>query len=482
MKIGLMCLFLVVSAQGLAQHPDRSAPPEPGPPAPLALPPIQHLRLSNGMDVVLMEKHNVPLIHVTLVVRAGSVMDPEDKAGVASMTASLLSGGAGLRDALELSDAIEYLGASLSAAAGNHTSAVSLFTPVARLDSALVLMADVVLRPLFPASELQREKRQRLTTLIQWRDDPRSVASVLFYRQLYGEDHPYGRTSIGDERSIMATTTADLRKFHDSFYRPNNAGLMIVGDITASSLLPMLETLFGGWRSRPIPDCSLPSADQLKERKILLVDRPGSAQTRILLGQIGAARRTDDYYSLTVLNTVLGGSFASRLNSNLREEHGYSYGAGSRFDFRPQPGPFLAAASVQSEVTDSALVEFLNELNAIREPVPEDELARAKNYVALRYPAAFQTVTDIAEQLDDLFVYGLPDDFFNTYGVSIFSVTADDVRRAAHKYIDPEHLLIVLVGDRAVIEDGVKALDMGPVENLTIEDVLGPVPDPGALD
>ncbi|MGB2959379.1 MAG: pitrilysin family protein [Bacteroidota bacterium] len=482
MKIGLILFFLVLGVPGLAQQPDRSTPPEPGPPASLTLPAVQHLCLSNGLVVMLMEKHDVPLVHVKLVVRSGAVMDPEGRAGVASMTASLLTGGAGFRDALQLSDAIEYLGASLSAAAGNHTSAVSLFTPLARFDSALVLMADVVLRPSFPASELQREQKQRLTTLIQWRDNPRSVASVLFHRQLYGEDHQYGRASVGDEQSITATTTDDVRRFHDSFYRPNNAGLIVVGDVTAASLLPKLEMLFGEWQKRPVPDHSLPPTTQVTGRKVLLVDRPGSAQTRIQIGQIGAARLTEDYYSLTVLNTILGGSFASRLNNNLREEHGYSYGAGSRFDFRPLPGPFFAAASVQSDVTDSALVEFLNELDAIREPVPEDELARAKNYVALRFPAGFQSVTDIVNQLDDLFVYGLPDDYFNTYTSRISSVTGDDVHRAAKRYIDPEHLLIVLVGDRKVIESGVKALDIGPVESLTIEDVLGPLPDLGVLD
>jgi predicted Zn-dependent peptidase len=412
-----------------------------------------------------------------LILHAGAMMDPPGKAGAASMTASLLTGGAGSRDALELSDAIEYLGASLSGVAGNHTSAISLFTPRARLDSALRLMADVVLRPLFPTTELCREKQQRLTTLIQWRDDPRAIASVLLHRELYGPDHPYGRTSFGDEQGIVGMTTDDLRRFHQSFYRPNNAGLIVVGDITADSLLPKLEAVFGGWQEELIPESSPSSEGRGGRRRVLLVDRPGSAQTRIQIGQIGAARLTEDYYSLTVLNTILGGSFTSRLNRNLREEHGYTYGAGSRFDFRPLPGPFYAAASVQSDATDSALVEFLNELTAIGGPVPEDELARAKNYVALRFPAGFQSVTNIANQLDDLLVYDLPDDYFNAYAPRILSVTADDVHRAANAYIDPDRLLIVLVGDGARIEESVRALNIGPVENLTIEDVLGPLPD-----
>jgi zinc protease len=200
------------------------------------------------------------------------------------------------------------------------------------------------------------------------------------------------------------------------------------------------------------------------------------------MGHIGAARSTDDYYTLTVLNTVLGGSFASRLNRNLREEHGYTYGAGSRFDFRPLPGPFYAAASVQSDATDSALVEFLKELHAIQDLVPEEELARAKNYTALRFPADFQSVARTANQLDDLLVYELSDDYFNTYAPRILLVTAGDVQRAANAYIDPDRLLIVLVGDRARIEGGVEALEIGTLENLTIEDVFGPVPQLEAID
>ncbi|MCK5573863.1 MAG: insulinase family protein [Bacteroidetes bacterium] len=473
----LLLLLLFVVHPGRAQQPDRSAPPKPGPPPSLELPPIHHLQLSNGLEVMLMEKHDIPLIQMRLVIRAGAIMDPEGKTGVASMVAALLTSGAGSRDALQLADAIDYLGATLSASAGNHTSAVSLFTPRDMLDSALVLMADVVLRPVFPGQELQREKKQRLTTLLQWRDSPSSIASVLSYRQLYGEDHPYGRVRQGDEQGIRATTRDDLKRFHETYYRPNIGCLIVVGNITPDELQPKLERGLGPWERRSVPEVSLPPIAQVRGRNVLLVDRPGAAQTSIRIARIGAERLTVDYYAIMVLNTILGGSFTSRLNSNLREEHGYTYGARSYFGFAPLPGPFLAMADVQTDVTDKALAEFMKELNAVHEPVPDDELARGKNYLALRFPAGFQSAGQIAGQLDDLFVYGLPDEYFNAYTAEILAVDHDDVRRVADEYIDTENILIILVGDRKEVEKGVQVLGLGPVENLTIEDVLGKAPD-----
>jgi predicted Zn-dependent peptidase len=238
----------------------------------------------------------------------------------------------------------------------------------------------------------------------------------------------------------------------------------------------MLEKVFGRWKARPVRVPEGAAAPQVKGREIVLVDKPGAAQTEIRIGRIGAARLTPDYFPLIVLNTVLGGSFTSRLNTNLREQHGYSYGAGSRFDLRPLPGSFLASAAVQTAVTDSALAEFMNELRGIREPVPADELERSRNYVALGYPGDFQTVGQLAAQLGELVIYGLPDDTFNTYIGRILAVSQRDVQNVARKYIDPENLAIILVGDRKQIEAGVTGLNLGPIRHLTIEDVLGKPP------
>jgi predicted Zn-dependent peptidase len=466
----------VQARQTGGQGPDRSKPPELGPPPSLRLPMVQHLKLSNGLPVVLMEKHDLPLVQMELVVFAGSAMDPAGKNGLASLASTMMEEGAGKRNALELADAIDFLGASINASSGQHTSGVSLHTPLSKLDSALGLFADIALHPTFPKEELERHRKEILTTLAEWHDEPRAIASVLFNRSLFGEKHPYGLPTIGNEQSIRAFTAEDLEQFHARYYHPNNAALIVVGDVTPKTILNKLEKLFAQWKAAPIPKSSWTPVDQVKQRKIWLVDKPGAAQSVIRIGRIGAQRVSDDYYALLVLNTILGGSFTSRLNQNLREQHGYSYGAGSSFDFRPMPGPFFAGASVQTDVTDKALSEFMKELANIMQPVTDEELKRAKNYLALGYPGNFQSVAQLADQLAEMVIYKLPDMYVNEYTKNILAVTKDDLNRVSKKYLDPEKVNIVIVGDRQKTEQGVAALSIAPIQDLTIDDVLGKAP------
>ncbi len=470
-----LVLLVLVGGAALAQQPDRSAPPKLGPPPVLRLHEIQHLKLANGLPVLLYEKHTVPLVQINLVVRTGAVDDPPGKPGLASMTAAMLMEGAGARDALALADAVDYLGAVLSTGAGYHTTGVSLNTPVARLDSALALMADVALRPTFPSAELERKRTERLTGLLQWRDQPPVLASVMFNRLVY-DGHPYGTPVIGTEQSLRSLTPEDLRDYHARHFGANAAALIVAGDVTARSVLPKLEAAFGHWRPVKIVFPPLTPITQVAARKVVLVDKPGAAQSEIRIGDVGVPRRTDDYYPIVVLNTILGGSFTSRLNENLRETHGYTYGASSRFDFRTLAGPFVAGAGVQTAVTDSSLIQFLKELRGILTPVPALDLDRARNYVALGYPGDFQTNGQIASQMEDLFIYDLPDDTFNHYIDRILAVSADDVNRVARKYIDPDRMVIVVVGDKSQVEQRIAALNLGPVTVLTVDDVLGKAP------
>lgn len=469
-------LALLVAWTSVAQQTDRAKQPALDPPPVLKLPVVQHLKLSNGLKVVLMEKHDVPLVQMELIVMAGSVNDPLEQGGLASMTSALMDEGVVGRTSLQLADAIDYLGASISPSMGFHTSGVSVHTPLSKLDSALALAADIALRPTFPAEELERQRKQRLTTLIQWHDDARSIVSALYDKLLFGEAHPYGRPAIGSEKAIRSFQPSDLEKFHSTYYSPSNATIVVVGDVTASSILPKLEKQFGKWKARSVVPPKWPTAHQVEERKIYLVDKPGAAQSEIRIGRLGVSRLTEDFYALEVLNTILGGSFTSRLNQNLREQHGYSYGASSSFAFRPLQGPFTARAAVQTDVTDKALTEFMKELENIMLPVSDEELTRAKNYLALGYPGNFESVAQVAGQLIDLTIYNLPDSYFNSYIQKVFAVSKDDVLRAAKKYLDPEKVNIVIVGDRAKVEAGVKALEVAPVQFFTIEDVLGPVP------
>ncbi len=455
------------------QAADRSRPPAIGAAPQLRPPAVTKETLSNGLPVWLIETHEVPLVQVNVVLRAGAGEDPPVKAGVASMVAAMLDEGAGGKTALELADAIEYLGASVTTTSSFDAASVRLNTPVAHFQEALALLADVSLRPGFLEADLNRLRQERLTALLQARDDPSSIANMSFTRLVFGSAHRYGLPTAGTETTLKAMTVADLKAFHSAYYLPSNAVLVVVGDVKAADAMPALEKQFGGWKSTSAPHhATVPSAPALQKRQIYIVDKPGAAQSQIRIGGPGVPRSTPDYFPLLVLNTILGGSFTSRLNQNLREEHGYAYGAGSDFDMRLAPGPFLAAAGVQTDKTAASLTEFFKELDAIRRPVSADELSRAKNYIALSFPGEFETSSDLARRLEELIVYGLPEDYFQKYVADVQSVTIDAVQKAAMKYIAPDRFIVVIAGDRAAIEPGIRALNLAPVASMTVDEAL----------
>ena len=467
--------LLFLAAGGLAQPPDRAQVPRPGDPPVLRLPEVQKRALSNGLPVWIVEQHEVPVVQVSLVVTAGGSADPADRPGLASMTAAMLDEGAGSRSALEIADAIDYLGASLATSGAFDASAVRLWVPVARLADALPVMADVATRPTFPAEELERLRKERLTSMLQARDDPAQVAGLAFPRLVFGP-HRYGTSLQGTPESVAAFAVDDLKTFYGAHYRPDRCTLVVVGDVKPDDALRLLESAFGGWKpegaAAPLP--ALKDGVPAKTRQVFLIDKPGAPQSQIVIGGVGVARSTPDYFPLQVLNTLLGGSFTSRLNQNLREEHGYTYGAGSAFDMRLAAGPFLARAGVQTEVTAEALTEFFKELTGVLEPVPPDELSRAKNYVALGFPGEFETTGDIAARLEELVVYRLPEGYFSGYVGRIQAVTAADVQRVAQRYITPGRFAVVVVGDRKTIEAPVRAMKLGPVTVMSVEEALGP--------
>ena len=479
-RLGLAwVLASIASVILVAQAPDRGKAPRLGAPPTLQLPAIQKRQLSNGLAVWMVELHEVPVAQVNLVVSSGASDDPRGKFGVTSLMTAMLEEGAGARSSLEISDAVDFLGADLGAGSSFDSSAVRLHVPVARLADALPIMADVALRPTFPAEELERLRQQRLTALLQARDDPGTIAAQALPRVLYGPAHRYGTGTAGTAETIGAITVADLRMQYAALFHPANSALVVVGDIVPDRLMPLLEAQFGSWRSAASAAGAAPPAGaQPTRREVTIVDKPGAAQTQVRIGWVGVARSTPDYFPIQVMNTILGGSFTSRLHMNLREKHGYAYGATSAFDMRMTPGPFAAAAGVQTDKTSEALKEFFNELNAIRQPVPADELSRAKNYISLRFPSGFESTTDISRRLEDAVVYRLPDDYFSTYVSNIGAVTAADVQRVAMKYIQPDRFAVVVVGDRKVIEPAIRALNLGAIKSLGIDDVFGPAPPP----
>jgi predicted Zn-dependent peptidase len=451
----------------------RARPPRLGAPPAVRLPPAAERRLSNGLRLVVVEHHELPLADFALVVPAGSEADPAGREGLATLTAALLDEGTATRTALQVADQASFLGVTLGTGAGWDASQVVLHAPVAQLDSALALMADVVTRPSLPVREFERLRRERLTGLLQLRDQAPAVADRAFARQVFGAAHPYGRPAGGTEASTRALTRADVQRFYATHWRPNHATLVVVGDVRPDDVAARLERAFAGWRPAAVPAPVAPAAPPARATAVYLVDKPGAPQSSVRIGLPGVARTTPDYFPLLVLNTVLGGSFTSRLNQNLREVRGYTYGAGSRFQTRRAAGPFVASAEVTGAKTDSALVEFMKELRAIADTVPAAELERAKQYLVLQLPGDFETTGDIAGQLIPVVTYGLPLDYYNTYAARVAAVTQADVQRVARQYLDPRRLAVVVVGDRRSVEAGVRALNLGPVTTARVEDVLG---------
>jgi len=470
----LALAMLALAASAFAQAPDRSKPPALGPAPSLKLPAIQKQKLSNGLAVWIVEHHEVPLAQINMIVRSGSAADPIGKYGVGSLTAAMLDEGAGTRSSLQLADDLEFLAANLSTTSSFDYSAVRMSVPVSKLGDALPLMADVALRPTFPANELDRLRKERLTALLQARDNPAQLIQLAFPRIVYGETHRYGTSANGLPPAIEAFTVADLQAFYRAHYRPDNATLIVVGDVTPGSIMPMLEKSFGAWKSEGMAAlvAAVPTAPQLKSRQIYIVDKPDAPQSQIRIGWVGVPRSTPDYAALEVLNTILGGSFTSRLNQNLREQHGYTYGASSAFDMRQSAGPFLAAAGVQTDKTGPALQEFFNELNGILKPISDAELQKSRNYVALSFPAEFETTGDLARKLEDLVVYNLPETTYSDFVAAVNKVTAADLQRLAAQYIQPDKMAVVVVGDRKQIEPAIRELNLGPVNIVSIDDLF----------
>jgi zinc protease len=453
-----------------AQTIDRTKVPTLGPPPKVSLPPIVTRQLPNGLKLMIVEQHELPLADFILVVGRGGTVDPASKGGVANLTSSMLTEGTTSRTSLQIADQQAFLGVGLGANSSWDASTISLHTPTAQLDSALALFADVALHPAFPQPDFDRVKKNRLTSLIQLKDRPTAIADQAYASILYGSDHPYGHALTGTEASITGMTTADLRSFYQANFIPNNSTLIIVGDVTPAQIERKINALFGGWQHGTVADYHFTDPPKASATTVYLIDKPGAAQSSFRIGSVGVPRSTKDYFSLNVLNTILGGSFTSRLNQNLREKHGYTYGARSRFDMRQSAGPFTASAEIVAAKTDSGLVEFMNELNAIRDTVPSVELRKAKRYLQLGMPADFETTQQIATQLVPVALYGLPLDYYNNYVANIEAVTQADLQRVARQYINPSSLAIVVVGDRKSIESGLKAVNAGPV---TIRDFFG---------
>jgi zinc protease len=433
-----------------------------------AVPAAVTLRLGNGIPVFVVERHDRPLVSVALAVDAGAEHDQPARPGLASLTANMLDEGAGRRDALEIAAAMEQLGAELGTVADRDAGYVLLDVLRKNLDPALAVMADVALRPHLSAAEFQRVQGDRVTLLVERRDDPGYVARVVYDRVLYGEEHPYGRRVLGTEAAVKGITVGDLRRFYEQRYTPHHAAFVVVGDVRPREIRDRLEHLFGSWTAAT-PAGSRPRVELEAPRRgwprVTLVDRPGAEQSEIVAGRPGAARKTPDHAAMLVMNTILGGSFTSRLNTNLREEHGYTYGAHSRFEFRRGPGPFWAGAAVKTDTTEDAVRQILREFERLgRSAPPPDEVAKARTVVVRSLPEFFQRNASIARLLTDLWVHDLPIQYYERFARAVGAVTGAQVRRQAQRYASPRDAAIVIVGDRKAVMPGLRQLGFKQIE------------------
>jgi zinc protease len=443
----------------------RKTVPKSGPAPKISLPVPQEFKLANGLSVLLVERHTLPVLTANLFLLSGSEANPLDKPGLAAFTAKMLEEGTRKRSAMQISADADQIGAEIVTSSTSDWSGVLMRCLKQNISSAFDLLSDLALHPSFAPDDLERVRTERLTLLLQDRGNPTNLALKVFYHEFYGDDHPYGFVELGTEESLRKITHEDLEQFWSTGYVPSNAVLAITGDITPVEARTLAEKYFGGWTGAVSKSAAAPGYPKPLTRKIVIVDKPGAPQTALLVGGIGVPRSSTDYVSMEVMNTMLGGLVSARLNMNLREKHGYTYAAFSQFVYRRGPGPFFARTSVRADVTGPALQELMGELNGIRTSPPStDELTAAKNSMSRSLPGLFETTQQTARSIADLFIYNLPLDYFKGLPSEIQVITATETQNIAEKHIQPDSMIIVAVGDRSKIEPEIRKLNLGKIE------------------
>ena len=452
--------------QGTPDAPFRAQPPPPSAPVAFHAPVPRIAKLSNGLAVWIVEYHEVPLVTVDLVVKSGSDTEGSSQAGLASFVLDALDEGTGTRDSVAIARAFEDLAARYRTEADADSSEVLVTALSSTLPEVLPIFADVALHPAFRSTDIERVREQRLGQIAQILDDPAQVAERVLRRAIYGEKHPWAYPSEGTARSIAALQPPTLAKWHETYFRPNNAALVIAGDVNGDALLPMLEKSFGGWRPGKVPPARTKApASAGAPRTVIVVDRPGAPQSQIFVGELGIESAAPDRFAARVMNLIFGGSFNSRLNINLRTEHGWSYGAFSFFEEHRQAGPFISESGVMSDHTAEALSETFRELRRMQQgEVTDAELSDAKESLLHTIPARFTSGESVAELFGRSFAHGLPPDYYATYSEHVAAVTKDDVKKAARERLHPDRAAIVVVGPLEETRKALASLGLGAVE------------------
>lgn len=444
---------------------DRSRPPSRGTFEDFDFPPVDRRTLPTGLDLRVAELRRLPVVSLNLFMRASeSALSPKN-AGLAVVSADTLEGGTKKRSGSDLAEALEGIGARMSTSAGWEGTSVSLSCLADRLPEALAIVAEAVLQPSFPEDEVRRVLSQQLAAIRQREMDPGSLATDQAQQRYFAPEVPYARRVHGTTESVGGMGRSDMLGYAEANYRPVRGGLVVAGDVDPGEVETMVRSSFGDWTGEPANEADFRVEPAGRERRIHIVHRPGSVQTEIRIGHVGARRSDPDYYALSIANMVLGGMFTSRLNLNLRERHGFTYGVRSRFTFRSSPGPFQVSTAVGNDVTAPAVREIMHELTRMADDGPtEAEVIAARDYAAGIFGLQLETAGQVATRVSQLVVYELPDDHFDRYRTRMRSVTTEAAAEAARRHIRPEEAQVVLVGDADAVGHEVEALGLGAVE------------------
>jgi zinc protease len=471
LSVIVLAVALLSLPLGAQRGLDRSKIPPPGRTPELRVPTWTRTTLKNGAELIVSEKHDLPLVSFSLIVLGGSdQFEPAGRRGLASITTSMMSEGTKTRDGEALSNALQLLGTSVSVGIGSDSGSMGFVSATGKFAPTLEILADMLVNSTFPAPSLDRIRAQRLVSLNAAKAQPGAIARRVFPKIVYGTAHPFGQLTT--EETLRAITRDDVVAFEKSYFQPGRSVVIVTGDVTPDAAKATVDKALAAWPAGGSkPDFSYPALPAKTPATIYLVDKPGAAQSTFAIGNPGPPRSTPDYYALEVMNTLLGGMFQSRLNANIREEKGLSYGVSSAFAFGKGPGPFRAGGDIISAKSDVALVEFMKELRGIAgsRPVTDEELTTSKSSIVQSLPGMFGSVSSIGAAIGTLWTQGLPDDYYQQYGKSINAVTKADLVRVAKQYIDLDHLSIVIVGDRAMIEGPLKATNIAPIVVLDIE-------------
>jgi zinc protease len=451
---------------------DRSRLPSLGPERPFNFPEIRRTVLANGLRVWTVEHRQVPLVALLVLVPVGASSDPADRPGLAAITGDMLDEGAGDRSALDVHEALGRIGAQLDLEVGHDATVLAVTTLERYVDRGLELIRDMLVRPRFEQREFDRVRDLRLNRLLQLKDMPQALADRAFTQLLY-RNHPYGHLPIGSEGSLRAMMIRDIAAFHRRAFVPARTTVIAVGDASHEAMIGAVRAAFETWMASDgegIADPHTFPEPAPPPTRLALVHRPGAAQSELRLGHVALPRTSPDYHAALVANMILGGQFVSRINMNLREDKGYTYGARTAFEFRRAAGPFVLHASVQSDATADALREAIGEIRAIRgeRPITRGELELGRASLTRGYPKNFETADQVARGAAQLALYGLPDDYFTTFIPKVLALGEAEVTAAAAKHIDPSRLLTVVVGDRDKLMASLKTLDLGDVADVSV--------------